>query len=286
MTERSRYILVAAVALLASACRRDSSYQGRSADDWVRMLSSRDVRDRAEAAAALANIGPREFDHVRPFLLAASDPATMVRDTALAGIRRLPETSGGALMKALSVSSVAVRRAAALGLGHFRNADRGQIRALEAATRDVDDSVRTLAVLSLGERSMGAWDALPRIRELASQPGPQRAAALLVLPNVDTESHSLARFYYPALRDTSADVRAAAATMLLAAGAGHEAIGLLVSVLEDPVAVVRTAAARSLGLEAPHDSVAYRAVTSLRGSRDSVLRRLADSILTTIPRVP
>ncbi len=74
--------------------------------------------------------------------------------------------------------------------------------------------------------------------------------------------------------------------LLLAAGAGHEAIGLLVSALEDPVAVVRTAAARSLGLEAPHDSVAYRAVTSLRGSRDSVLRRLADSILTTIPRVP
>jgi HEAT repeat protein len=267
-----------------SACVRDAGYQNKSADDWTRALASASPRDRAMAVAALTNIGPREWSHVRPLLLVANDPVPFVRAAAVAAIRRLPEGSSKALVRGLNDSSVTVRRAAALGLGHFRDDGEKAIQALVRATSDPDDSVRTLAVFSLGERSIGAWDAVGRIRQLASTPGPQRAAALLVLPRIDTESRSIARTYFPALNDTSAVVRAAAATMLMSAGAGHEAMPLLVTALRDPDARVRLAAANALAAEAPHDSVAFDAMVSVRGSADSLVRRLADSVLHAVQR--
>ena len=276
--------IVASVLCGLSACGRDASYEGRSADQWTGALTSGIARERASAVAALAAIGPRQWSHMRPLLLATNDSVTSIGDSATAAVRRLPENSQKALLKGLSDSNVMIRRAAAMGLGHFRDGDDDAIQALVAATRDSDDSVRTLAVLSLGERSVGARAALDRIRELASQPGPQRAAALLVWPNIDTETHSFAGTYYPALNDTSAAVRAAAATMLPSAGGGHDAMPLLVKALEDPERSVRIAAAKSLAYEARHDTIAYDALVSLRASPDTLMRRLADSTLRTVSR--
>lgn len=284
MNRCARRIFAASVLYGLSACSRDGSHEGRSADEWTRALTGGTARERASAVAALSAIGPRQWSHLRPLLLATGDSVASIRDSAIAAARRLPEDSRKPLLKGLSDSNVTIRRAAAIGLGHFRDDDDGAIQALAAATRDSDDSVRTLAVLSLGERSVGARAALDRIRELASHSGPQRAAALLVLPNIDTETRSLAGTYYPAMSDTSAAVRAAAARMLSSTGAGHDAMPLLVRALGDPERTVRMAAARSLAYEARHDTIAYDALVSLRVSPDTLIRRLADSTLRTVSR--
>lgn len=120
------------------------------------------------------------------------------------------------------------------GLGHLRADNESEITALTDATYDRDDSVATLAVLALGDRSAGARSAIPRIRELATKPGPQRVAALSVLPNVDTESRSLSAVYLPAVVDTSPAVRAVAVEMLLPAGGDRQVIPTIARALNDP----------------------------------------------------
>jgi HEAT repeat protein len=190
------------------------------------------------------------------------------------------------LLREATDSSVLTRRGAVRGLGHLQNVDDGVIRALIDATADSDDSVRTLAVLGLGQQGPFARSSLPRIRELASHSGPQRATALLVLPNIDTETRSFANFYFAVLNDADPRLREVALSSLLSAGAERDAVPLLVKGLSDSVPAVRLAAARALAPEAHHDSIAYRAMTGLRHSSDSLARRLADSVLenTSPPR--
>ena len=267
------------VVIALVSCSGDPSFDGRSADDWARLLHSSDPRERQAAAVAFLNAPPHEVTHVRPLLLAASDLDSVVRRQAAQALVRLPPKASKLLVAQLRDTNVAIRRAAALALGHFRDDRPDAIRALSKATEDSDDSVRTLAVLSLGERSSGARDALPRIMYLAMHPGPQRAAALMVLPNIDTESRSLLPPYYAALDDTSPAVRAAAVSMLLPAGGDRDVTPMLVKALGDTDARVRHAAVAALALVAHHDSVAYAAMAASTKSPDPVVRRIADSVL-------
>ena len=268
--------------LLSVGCSRDPSYDGRSADDWATMLRSANTRDRFRAATAFANARPQRLEHVRPLLVAMSDPDSAVRRAARNAVRVLPNEASKALVAALHDTSIAVRRGAAFGLGHLRDDGDAAIRELAAATSDSDDSVRTLSVMSLGQRSIGARDALDLIRHLAITPGPQRAAALMVLPNIDTESRSLLGTYLPALNDTSARVRAAAAWMVVAAASSEYTIPLLVKALGDPDGGVRLTALRSLAVVAHHDSTAYAAILSMHTSRDTMERRVADSVANVV----
>lgn len=276
--------LTAAMLLVFVGCSPDPPYRGRSADEWTRSLTRGDREERLNAAAAFTVAAPHQLAHVRPLLSALADPDSAVRVTALAAVRRLPESASKALATALHDSIVAVRRGAAVALGHMNQHTATPVKALVDATHDPDDSVRTLAVLSLGELSNGARDALGRIQQLAVSPGPQRAAALLVMPNIDTESHSLIQFYLPALTDTSVKVRAAAAWAILSAAGdrAHEAVAPLVNALRDADDSVQVTALRSLGFVADHDSVAMRGVQMMRRSPGANVRRVADSLAQSI----
>ena len=160
------------------------------------------------------------------------------------------------------------------------------VSAFVRATHDSDDSVRTLAVLGLGHLSSGAYDAVELIRTLAGRPGPQRAAALIALPNIDTESRSLLPIYLPALDDTSPAVRAAAVWELPAAAgdASTDLVPLLSKRLRDPDQGVRLTALRTLALLAERDSTARSVLESARPSDDTLVRRVADSAITALKR--
>ena len=290
---RARFILLLLLPVLGvAACGKDDSYNGRSADEWAGLLRSSNADERARAGEAFSVTGPHQRDHVMALLRAADDPDSTAHVEILNAINKLPDAASKVLVDALRDPHLTVRRAAAAGLGHFRRDDNDSIKGLIASLRDPDDSVRTLAVASLGARSIGALDALPDIRRLATTPGPQRAVALTVLPNIDTESRSLLSVYQPAVSDTSAAVRAAAVSMILTAANDHSVIPTVVAALNDHDPQVRIAAARVLGSEAHHDSVAAQAMRKARASTDSSVRRLADSILAanaapaTIRRAP
>lgn len=233
----------------STACSRDASYDGRTAEQWLSIIRTGDSSSRQRATDA---------------------------------ITELPVGAASVLVHAMHDSSVYVRRGVAHALGHLRDENDGEVEALVDATYDADDSVRTLAVLSLGERSAAARAALPRIRELAVKPGSQRVAALSVLPNIDTESRSLLSIYLPALTDTSAAVRAVGVEMLLAAGGDSRMIPTITHALSDTNAIVRLAAAHVLASEAHHDSVAYTAMIGQRNSVDVAVRRIADSVRVNV----
>lgn len=280
---RSRICAVSiALALSTSACGRDAEFAGRSADDWAQLLKSSRVRDRVDAANAFLQVGPHQHVHVWPLLLAASDPDSSVRVAAIDAIAHLPRESSKALITALGDSDVRLRRAAARGLGHISNDGKSGVRALERALEDSDNSVRTFAVLSLGDRATDAHGLENRIREMATQPGPQRAAALTVLPNIDTESQSLLNVYLPAISDTSSAVRAAAALMLITAAPEDEAVAILSKMLSDSDRQVRLSAMSSLAIVANHNPTAYAAINNARQSTDSTTKRKADSTLNAV----
>ena len=277
-------ILATAPFLVSMGCSPDPSYRGRSADDWTQLLTSGNREERLNAAVAFTMAPPHKPAHVRPLLSALADPDSGVRAAALAAVRRLPDSASKALAIALHDYVVGVRRGAALALGHMNKDTARPVAALVDATHDPDDSVRTLAVLSLGELSNGAREALGRIQQLALSPGPQRAAALMVMPNIDTESRSLIQYYLPALTDTSVKVRTAAAWAILSAAGdrAHEAVGPLVNALRDPDDSVQMTALRSLGFVADHDSVAIRGIQTMRRSSEPNVRRVADSLAQSI----
>jgi HEAT repeat protein len=286
--KRSRVVLLVAVGFLAgaAACRHDSSYAGQSADEWAMLLRDGDSSQRMSAATAFLHEPPAERAHVFAVLRARLDRNASIRAVVDSVVTHLPDGALKTIVDAIDDPDVALRRGAARALGHYRNDDDDEIRALIQATRDPDDSVRTLALYSLGDRSAAARAALSRIRELATTPGPQRAAALEVLPNVDTESRSLMSIYLPAVTDTNAAVRAIGVQMLLAAGGGPQVIPLVARALDDPDAHVRAVAARVLAAEAHHDSSAYSALVLRATSADSVVRRLADSVKTVLGARP
>ena len=279
-------VLLAWFGALGNACWGDPSFNGRSADDWASTLAARSASDRVAAATAFANAPPHRLDHLRPLLIAANDPDTSVRRATDNALRNLLPKATKALVRALDDSNVVVRRTSAIVLGRIRDATKQQVSALVRATHDSDDSVRTLAVLSLGHLASGAYDAVDLIRRLATRPGPQRAPALLALPNIDTESRSLLAAYLPALDDTSAAVRSAAVWELPAAvgDAGVDLVPLVAKPLRDPDERVRLAAVRTIALLAQRDSTARSVLESVGPSNDTAFQRVADSAIVALKR--
>lgn len=286
--------MVSVLALMACiGCKPDPSYQGRSADDWGRLLARGSSSARLMAASAFENAPPHTLPNVRALLAAAADSNLAIRTGAERAIGRLSSDATKALAKTLRDTSVAVRRRAAFVLG-----DRGQDReravpALVTAIDDSDDSVRTLAVQSLGRLGL-AYEAVTRVRELATRPGPQRTVALLALPNIDVESRTLLPVYSAALNDTNAEVRIAAAMALHAGardmsissnappGPAMSLVALLQPLLSDHDHRVRIAALRALADVGQHDTAAISAAEPLRTSTDTAVRRVADSVFATL----
>ena len=279
--------------MMCVGCARDPSYQTRSADEWGRLLTRGTTSERLAAAAAFEHAPPHTTRNVRALLTAAADSSVAIRTAAERALAQLSGDATKALAKALRDTNIAVRRRAAFALGD-RNRERERaIPALVAVIDDPDDSVRTLAVQSLGRLGL-AYEAVPRVRELATHPGPQRAAALRALPNIDTESRTLLPVYTAALKDTSAEVRIAAAAMLHT-GARDLTISsdgrstpvmslvpLLQPLLSDHDRMVRMAALRALADVGQHDTTALSAAEPLRASADTAVRRVADSVFADL----
>ena len=280
---RPRRLVV--VTLIASlfGCKGDPSYQSRSADEWAAMLHSGSARVRILAADAFAHAPPHRSATVRALLVAANDADAAVALAARVAVAHLERDATRALVEALDDTNTHVKRRASEALGSSRFDAKRSVPALIRATFDRDDSVRTLSVQSLGRLSFAAYSASARIRELASQPGPQRPAALVALLGVDTESRTFIRLFAAALADTGIAVRLAALSVLPAAAREDlSEIGpLLRKALADPELSVQIAALRAVASSHRRDSTVMSAVEAMRRSKDSTVRRLADSVLAT-----
>ena len=273
------------VTLIASlfGCKGDPSYQSLSADEWAAMLQSGSPRVRMLAANAFAHAPPHRTATVRALLVASSDRDKGVASEAQVAVAHLEGDATKALVEALDDTNTHVKRRASEALGGARFDAKRSVPGLIRATYDRDDSVRTLSVESLGRLGFAAYSASARIRELASQPGPQRPAALIALPSVDTETRTFISLFAVAIGDTSVPVRLAALSVLPAAARESlSEIGpLLRKALADPEPSVQIAALRAVASSHRRDSTVRSAVESMRRSKDSTVRRLADSVLAT-----
>jgi protein-S-isoprenylcysteine O-methyltransferase Ste14 len=284
---RSRQAIQGCLVLFAAAgCRGDGSYNGRSATEWAVQLASDRAAARREAAHALRHIRPRSPDIVRALLVAEDDENPAVRAAAAAAVRQLDARAANALRSAAEDSLTVIRRRAVAALGTLPDRSPQSIQVLLRALDDGDDSVSFLAMWALAGVAVGHADAIERMRELAGKPGPRRPQALLVLPWIDVEPHSLLSFYRGALTDTSALVRAAALSNLPhAAGEEQDAVPeLLKQALTDSMPTVQLAAMRSFALTNGRGLVAKRVIDSLSRRGVPEVRRIADSVLRAFPR--
>ena len=270
--------------ILVAGCSRDEGYNGRSAREIATMLASADSNERIWAADAFRHSPPSADANVRALLLAANDSVQSVRERARQAIGQLHSNASDALVEALTDTSVVVRRRAAEFIGQTRDESRDAVRPLVRRLSDSDDSVRTLALLALGALGPLAYEARDTIRSLAETPGPQRAAALIALPRVDSETHSFISLYTSAFADTSAIVRTTVIRHVLAGAREphHDVLDLLGRALGDESDSVRIAALEMLRFLGPRAESALAGVQALRQTGSARVRAAADSAADAI----
>jgi HEAT repeat protein len=217
---------------------QQSSWHGKTAEQWIVQLSDKDVRERWYATHALGEMASAKPKVPIPFSLArkmgpSSSPATAVgplmkilenpreneyvRGGAAWALGRMHEAAAPAvpLLSGLFDSKhVSVRRNSALALGNVGRAAKSAVPVLLKALADKDPTVRVNAAVALWkiDRHAEAVPALVKMLRTDTEPGAFEAA--VALGELRPDDKSAEEALTEALQSPDADVRRAAARSL------------------------------------------------------------------------
>ncbi len=214
-------------------------------------LSDPSARVRGAAAEALEAIGPSSIEAVVQLSLCLADPRKRIRSTARRALLddAVPAESTEELLRRLSFPDATVRRTASEALGYVATDTEETVAGLIACLEDPDAGVRRAAVRAIGDIRYEWGLRLPSMPGFGSQT-PQ---FLEIWRDADVQRRSPPpRALEPlvkSLRDTSPDVRKAAALVVGAYGLeARQAVGDLVRILVTHTSArARASAACSLG---------------------------------------
>src|SRR5690348_17166357 len=225
-------------------------FDGKPLEYWVRALGAHDIETRRRAAYALGETDtlPRTGcsilvehlgddaevrEEVRGTLIrwvragkCLQETAATLSSSAPSEVRRLAADAlrgggeqarsvSGALLAALNDPVPNIRSIAAAALGASRDTSAVVQDALAQAASDPDADVRTSAIDALTALPASSRRLIRGARRAAHDPDPSaRAAAMSVFKHVEVRQSDLRAVLIRALGDSSAEVRAAAATSL------------------------------------------------------------------------
>jgi HEAT repeat protein len=244
--DRERALRPLALALVDGE-EPEIAFQGGEARVFAAILGRYARKLRGESSARIAAFFERRGDLDRE-LRRLRSRRSMTRATAAFTLGDMGSPRAIApLIAALDDRARDVRAAAARSLGRLEAEDAVPRLVRSLAGQEVPRTVAAHALLSIGS------SAPPRLRGLVGTADPAvRATAIELIGFTADPDHG--ELLGLALRDTSGEVRAAAARSLGRLGARGEAAALR-RALEDPAAFVRTAAAHALGRIGDRDAV-------------------------------
>src|SRR5262249_52684779 len=113
-----------APAAQAAPDKSEPSYQGKTLDEWIKLLKDGDAKVRGTAALALRQLGPAARPAVPALIAALKDADPYVRIEASLALGKIGPDAIPALTEALKAKNRYQRMGAALALGHMGAAAR------------------------------------------------------------------------------------------------------------------------------------------------------------------
>lgn len=214
----------------------DTSYAGKSVNEWIEVLNTRLEKETDEdkeacrrAAAALGQIGPPARGAVPILAKAIESPSLEVRYFAVDALGRIgPDALGSvpAIIAEVDIPKDHInykalarfRRYAARALGRIGASDREAVRVLEGALQDEDPLYRVEAALALWKmtRHDKAVPTLESILQRDEAEGPYEA--IMALSSIGPGATSAIDTLVATLAHDDADLRHAAAKVLVQFG--------------------------------------------------------------------
>jgi HEAT repeat protein len=246
----------------------------------ISALKHADVAFRAEVAFALGDIGEEARPAVRALTEALSDRDNTVRVFAAEALYKIERRPGDVVPTLVSVFKDRdgnVRARAAKALGNMGEQARPALPDLNAALKDSNPSLRLAAATALGKIGPPAVVTYPTLDQLAkedSQPEIKKAASTAMRLIGAPKKNDIKGVLIPALKDSNAAYRAAAAVCLwMLFHEARSAVPQLSEVLFDADATVRGTAAFALAAIGPDAAPAVpQLIKALKSQGDETLQ--------------
>jgi HEAT repeat protein len=270
--------------------------KGRTANDWLARLKSKDRAEREEAAGVLRqDLGRDDQAFVPDLLKALKDDSSFVRGTVVAALGRLGLVGDArditpALAGALADKDLLVRSGAAEALKRLGPKARPAIPALIVALKDRDARVGGIAAETLGAFGASAIGAVPSLIEIVKdRRSGVRAPAATALGNIGQEAEVVVPVLIAVLVQPGNDVGTQLAVREALAPFGPSAVRALVAIVSDPREGTRSEgldarceAASTLGMMGPKAKEAVPALLRAMRDRNGSLRASAAEALEEI----
>jgi HEAT repeat protein len=229
-------LVVQATEPFCAAQDSDTSYAGKSVNEWIQLLETRLEKETDEdkeacrrAAAALGQIGPAAKDAVPLLAKALQSPSLEVRHFAVDALGRIGPAASGSVPAIIAEVDIAkdhinyapltrFRRYAAKALGRIGGSDQEAVRVLEEALENEDSLYRVEAALALWKMTHHekAVPTLESIIQKDEAEGPFEA--IMALLQVGSDANSVVDTLVATLTHNDLDLRRAAAKVLVQLG--------------------------------------------------------------------
>jgi len=226
-------LAVEAIDLLCAAQDRNTSYAGKSVNEWIQVLDTRLEKETDEdkeacrrAAAALGQIGSTAKDAVPLLARALESPSLEVRYFAVDALGRIgPDAhdSVPAIIAEVDIPKDHInytaltrfRRYAAKALGRIGEGDQEAVRVLEKAIENEDPLYRVEAALALWK--IARHDkAIPTLESIIEQDEAEGSfEAIMALLEIGPDAKSASATLVATLANDDPDLRRAAAKVLV-----------------------------------------------------------------------
>jgi HEAT repeat protein len=280
MIRRNALGLLTVLALVAgSALGKDeeATYRGKTVAAWKEILKTGDLRQRLSAVLALGEAGREALPALPELTAVLKDSQVLVRRAAaqtLAGLGADAAPAAAKLAQALRDPDPLVRQLSAQALSEIGEP---AVPALLNALKDSDGAVRAMVVWALDGLSARGPEVVKALAHAAVKDshGSVRRLALSALANMADEAKDAVPLLVGLLRDKEANLRTTAAIVLVKIG--KDSVPELVKLLKDSSADVRLSAIQTLSQFGKEDldEAAVTALVKALGDDNSRVRQVA-----------